>query len=296
MSPLPLLLLLSALPCDEREATVRALEETARSRPEELHGALEVVRRSMGGMPLPHEEPDVPAPEQVQHVADFLERACALERREAATGVTEFPASERERLKEVLDRPEFSKARQRHGDLVKQFLRKLEAWLEGLFESREAQGFAVATRAVMLGLAIALLLWGVLRVRAMRLRRNIARTGAESASAPLVLDAPPEHLRRARKALADHPREAIREALLSMLSTLEERRLARPDRVKTNRELAAELPTRGAPEAVTREVERLMAWYDQAFYSLAPVPEAEARRFVDAVEHLQAQLGAEAEA
>ncbi|QSQ15132.1 DUF4129 domain-containing protein [Myxococcus landrumensis] len=296
MSPLPLLLLLSALPCDEREATVRALEETARSRPEELAGALEVVRRDMGGMPLPLEELGTTAPEQVQRVADFLQRACALERNEASAPVVEFPANERERLKGVLDRPEFAKARQRHGDLVKQFLRKLESWLEGAFESREAQGFAVATRAVMLGLAIALVLWGVLKVRAMRLRRNVARAGGQSASVPLVLDAPPEHLKRARKALADHPREAIREALLSMLSTLEERRLARPDRVKTNRELAAELPTRGAPAAVTHEVERLMTWYDQAFYSLAPVPEAEAARFIDAVEHLQGQLASEAAA
>lgn len=298
MSPLPLLFLLSALPCDERETTVRALEETARSRPEELQASLEVVRRSMGGMPLPHEETTATGPEQVQHVADFLERACALEQQESTSSaaVAEFPASERERLKGVLDRPEFAKARQRHGDLVKQFLRKLESWLEGLFESREAQGFAVATRAVMLGLAIALVLWSALRVRAMRLRRKTVRTEGGNASAPLVLDAPPEHLKRARKALADQPREAIREALLSMLSTLEERRLARPDRVKTNRELAAELPTRGAPAPITREVERLMAWYDQTFYSLAPVPEAEAARFIDAVEHLQALLTTEAAA
>jgi hypothetical protein len=60
--------------------------------------------------------------------------------------------------------------------------------------------------------------------------------------------------------------------------------------VKTNRELAAELPGRGAPEALVREVERLVRWYDGAFYSLAPVPSAEAARFVEDVERLQGTL------
>ncbi|MFP2933600.1 DUF4129 domain-containing protein, partial [Pyxidicoccus sp. 3LG] len=74
---------------------------------------------------------------------------------------------------------------------------------------------------------------------------------------------------------------------------LEQRRLARPDRVKTNRELAAELPARGSPAPVVSEVERLVGWYDRAFYSLAPVPEDEAARFVTAVEHLNGTLSAE---
>ncbi|MCP3167145.1 DUF4129 domain-containing protein [Myxococcus qinghaiensis] len=295
MTSLPLLLLLATLPCDEREATTRALEETAQARPEELAPAVAELGRRMGGMPLPPAWPDAKPPERARQVADFLEKACALEQQEAASkeAVEELSGEERERLTDVLDRPEFSRARQRHGDVVKQLLRKLEAWLEGLFESREAQGFAVATRAVMLGCAIALVLWGALKLRSLRLRGNTVAPGASDAGAPLVLDAPPEHLKRARTALASDAREAIREALLGLLSSLEEQRLARPDRVKTNRELAAELPSRGAPASVTREVERLMSWYDQAFYSLTPVPEAEATRFVEAVERLHGTLGTE---
>ncbi|MFY2557999.1 DUF4129 domain-containing protein [Corallococcus terminator] len=295
MPSLPLLLLLASLPCDDREATTRALEETAQARPAELDPAVAELGRRMGGMPLPAPWPDTTPPERARQVADFLEHACALEQHEATSkeAIQDLSGEERGRLKDVLDRPEFARARQRHGDVVKQLLRKLEAWLEGLFESREAQGFAVATRAVMLGCAIALVLWGALKLRSLRLRRSVVAAGVSEPGAALVLDAPPEHLKRARTALASDAREAIREALLGLLSSLEERRLARPDRVKTNRELAAELPSRGAPASITREVERLVSWYDHAFYSLTPVPEAEATRFVEAVERLHGTLGTE---
>ncbi|WP_426746089.1 DUF4129 domain-containing protein [Myxococcus faecalis] len=299
VSFLPLMLLLTALPCEEREDTARSLEEALRAGPSEVSASLERLERRLGGIPLPPAPEDATDAQRIEQVTAFLERACGLREQEARSGepVTELPGSEQQRLKSVLDRPEFARARQRHGDLVKQWLRKLEAWLEGLFESREAQGFAVATRTVMLGLAMALVLWGVLKVRAMRRGRAPGRAqDGVGPAAPLVLDAPPEHLRRARTALANDSREAIREALLAMLSALEERRLARPDRVKTNRELASELPSRGAPASLTREVERLVEWYDHAFYSLAPVPVDEATRFLEAVERLLGTLGAEAAA
>ena len=86
------------------------------------------------------------------------------------------------------------------------------------------------------------------------------------------------------------PREAIREGLLALLSSLEAKRLARPDRVKTNRELVGELPGRGASAQLTGEVERLVRWYDRAFYSLEPVPPEDAARFVDEVERLHQGL------
>jgi hypothetical protein len=101
--------------------------------------------------------------------------------------------------------------------------------------------------------------------------------------APLKLDVPSAHLERARAALAGDPRRAIREGLLALLSHLERERLARPDRVKTNRELAQELPARGASPALAETVARLLAWYDAAFYSLEPVAPDAARRFVDEV-------------
>jgi hypothetical protein len=289
---LSLLMLLAALPCAEREAITRRMDETASTRPAELSPVVDGLSTRMGGMPLPPAEQDASALERAKQLAGFLERACALQEAERGLPVA-LPVSEPERLKAILDRPEFSRARQRHGDLLKRLMRELEAWMEGLFQSSEAQGFAVATRAVMLGLALALVLWGVLRLSARR-RFKAATPGAlAAAEAPLTLDAPGEHLRRARAALGADAREAIREGLLGLLSALEQRRLARPDRVKTNRELAAELPGRGAPAPVVSEVERLMGWYDRAFYSLAPVPQDEAASFVAAVEHLNGTLTVE---
>ena len=132
-----------------------------------------------------------------------------------------------------------------------------------------------------------MVLWGLLRF--WRWRRPVTPPVSASgeAAARLELDAPREHLQRAREALASSPREAIRQGLLALLSTLEERQLARPDRVKTNRELAAELPGRGAPAPLVHEVERLVRWYDRTFYSLSPVPPDEAATFVADVERLQ---------
>jgi len=292
---LSLLMLLAALPCAELESTSRSLEETAATRPQELPEEVAGLALRLGGMPLPPAAQDAPPPERARQVADFLKRACALQEEAAKTAPGVVPPGEAERLKAILDRPEFARARQRHGDLIKRLMREVEAWLEGLFESSEAQGFAVATRAVILGLALAVVLWGVLRLlHAYRARKAPGGPGGVAhAHAPLVLDSPGEHLKRARAALGADAREAIREGLLGLLSTLEQRRLARPDRVRTNRELAAELPSRGAPVPVVHEVERLMGWYDQAFYSLAPVRADEAASFVDSVERLHGSLAAE---
>lgn len=291
MTSLSLLMLLAALPCTEREATSRLMEETAATRPSELPAVVDGLAARMGGMPLPSAQEDASAPERAKQLTGFLERACALQEAERSAPAA-LPVSEPERLKAILDRPEFSRARQRHGDLVKRLMRQLEAWMESLFESSGAQSFAVATRAVMLGLAFALVLWGVLKLAGRR-RRVAAPLASTPAEAPLVLDSPAVHLRRAHTMLGTDAREAIREGLMGLLSALEQRRLARPDRVKTNRELAAELPARGAPATVVSEVERLVGWYDRAFYSLAPVPQDEAASFVAAVEHLNGTLPAE---
>ncbi len=287
MTSLSLLILLAAVPCSNLEATTRLLEQTAAQRPAELPTLVEGLEVGAGNMPLlvPGEKS---AAEQAQAVKARLEQACALQEaaeREQAVALETSP----ERLRAILDRPEFANARRRNSDILQRLLRELEAWMDQFFQSRGAVGFAVTTRAIILGLAVAVVLWGVLRLR---YRRAVATRAvqARAVAEPLKLDSPREHLQRARSALGSDAREAIREGLLSLLSALEERRLARPDRVKTNRELAAELPGRGAPDTLVREVERLVRWYDGAFYSLAPVPSDEAARFVEDVERLQGTL------
>ena len=193
-------------------------------------------------------------------------------------------------LQEILSRPEFAQARERQGDVLQRLMRELTALLEKLLQTREAQSFATGTRTLVLALGFAVVLFAVLRLRHWR-RGPVRRGGdAETGPAALELDSPGEHLARARAALGARPREAIREGLLALLSSLEAKRLARPDRVKTNRELVGELPGRGASAQLTGEVERLVRWYDRAFYSLEPVPPEDAARFVDEVERLHQGL------
>jgi hypothetical protein len=286
---LPLLFLLSALPpCAEQDAIARRLEQTARERPQELSAEVDRLMESMDGVPLPPGTSGHSAPDRARQLTVYLKAVCDLEA-QAPQGPE--VSSEPQRLKDILDRPEFARARQRNSDVVERLLRELVNWLEGLFESRSAQGFAVATRAVMLGVALAVVLFGVLRVRWRRNQKASTPQGTAAEAPPLELDTPGEHLGRARTALeTEDSREAIREGLLGLLSTLEQRKLARSDRVKTNRELAAELPARGAPVRVSGEVERLVGWYDRAFYSLEPVSREEATRFVESVERLHGSL------
>ncbi|ADO71490.1 DUF4129 domain-containing protein [Stigmatella aurantiaca] len=283
MLTLTLPLLLASLPCSDLREDAQRLEAIAQNQPDELAPLVRELEARSGGMPLPPAG-DVPPGTWANTVAVRIQEACALQ--DAAAHQAPPPASQRDRLQAILDRPEFAQARRRNTDLIQRALRELESWLDGFFQSRGAQSFAVATRAVMLGLALAAILWALLRLRLWRRAAPANARAASQAPSPLELDPPREHLQRARTALASDPREAIRQGLLALLSTLEERRLARPDRVKTNRELAAELPTRGAPLSLVQEVERLTRWYDQTFYSLSPVPTEEAARFVEDVERL----------
>jgi hypothetical protein len=201
------------------------------------------------------------------------------------------PAAEvdRGRLSAIYVRPEFKRARDRQ-NVAAELLGRLLYWLFSLIALSTAERFTLGARVVVFGLAVLVVILAALRLRSARLRRGGA-TGA-APSAALVLDDPRVHLDAAAAALAADPREAIRQGLLALLSVLERRRWARPDRVRTNRELASELPRRGAPPEVTQRVERLVQWFDRTFYSLDPVPAAGARSFLDDIAGLRAQVEA----
>ena len=173
-------------------------------------------------------------------------------------------------------------------------MQKLRALWESLLDRREAATFSEWTRVGVLGLAVAVVLGAALRIRR---RIGAGRTSprrAEAPAEPLVLDAPEVHFAHARRAVGEggDPREGIRQALLALLSVLERQRWARPDRVRTNRELASELPSRGAPAEVSREVDRLVHWYDRTYYSLEPVSSVEAERFLHDVAQFESRLAA----
>ena len=193
---------------------------------------------------------------------------------------------DRAHLEEIYQRPEFARARLRNQGTLEQLWKQLVAWFDSFFESRGAETYSAITRFLVLLAAFAVAGWAVLRLWSRRKGPPLAGQPGASEPAALQLEDPLTHLTRGRGALGADPRAALREGLLALLSTLERRRLARPDRVKTNRELARELPARGAPPELTEEVARLLGGYDRAFYSLQPVAHAEAARFLDEVERL----------
>ncbi len=281
------LLWLAALPCPDAEQDIQELAELARSEPEAMEGALEALEARWQGLPLRAPGDDTPF-KHVETVRVRLQGICTpLEEENASASAR---TTDRARLEEILSRPEFAQARQRQGDVLKRLLRMVRGWLEELLQTRGAQSFATSTRTLVLVLGIAVVLLTALRLRSWRRAPTKRVGGPDVAPVPMRLDPPGEHLKRARAALTSQPRSAIREGLLALLSSLESRRLARPDRVRTNRELVEELPQRGAPAHVTGEVERLVRWYDRAFYSLEPVPAEDAARFVDEVERLHQGL------
>ncbi|MFL5354297.1 DUF4129 domain-containing protein [Archangium sp.] len=291
MSGLVLLWLAAApLPCEIQARELQQLTELAEEEPEALDAHLEALESRWRGLPLRSPEDTEPTA-RAKTAARRIQAACT--QLEAAQGAAEpLPRTDPARLQDILARPEFAQARQRQGDVLQRLMRMVLTWLEALLQTREAQGFATSTRTVVLVLGFAVVLFAALRLR--HWRKGPARRGeaaqTDTGAAALRLDSPGEHLTRARTALATQPREAIREGLLALLSSLEAKRLARPDRVKTNRELVGELPGRGASEQLTGEVERLVRWYDRAFYSLEPVPADDAARFVAEVERLHQGL------
>jgi hypothetical protein len=272
-------------PCRFLDRRIDELGQAAKvseARLEEAQSRLESdLRRPL----LRDPERSIPADARADLIVLRARAACALNSR--LSGVSIQPAN-RKRLAQILDRPEFAGARTRNPEWLARWLRRLGEWFESLFEAQGAQSFASFTRALVLGLALAAAVAGWMRV--VRWRR-IARAPAPSdavVNAPRF-EEPAVHLSLAEAALSTDAREAIRQGLLALLSWLERHRLARPDRAKTNRELAKELPSRGANAELSDAVSQLLRWYDRAFYSLASVPRQEALEFVRRISALQSK-------
>jgi len=279
VSGLVLLWLTTALPCQDAASELQRLADVAAQDPEALEAALAEMETRWEGLPLVDLET---ARQRIHGVCASLDAV--------PDAATPPRSTDRARLEDILSRPEFAHARQRQGDVLDRLLRWVKDWFEELLQTQGAQSFATSTRLIVLVLGFAVVLFVLLRLRHWKRSPMRRQDPAEAGRAEEKLDSPGEHLARARAALAAQPRTAIREGLLALLSTLESRRFARPDRVRTNRELVEELPERGAPAQLTGEVERLVRWYDRAFYSLEPVPESEAARFVSEVERLHQGL------
>lgn len=195
---------------------------------------------------------------------------CSLdeaERPESAVDATKLAA--------IYARPDFVSART---PPTEDLMARLKAWVLSLFETSGAETFSNLTRVVVLAAAALLVVFVAVRLRG---RRRLAVASPLANAAPLQLADPQAHLATAHKLLGSDARGSAREALLAMISALERQRLARPDRVKTNRELADELPSRGASAAVVSAVTAQLSWFDRAWYSLEPFEETSARQFLE---------------
>ena len=225
--------------------------------------------------------------EAVAHVPEAKrEGACAVLARDAPAPVN------RAALDAIYREPELSRARIRNSGALEAMLARLEAWLDRLAGSRGVETYSVVTRWLVMGLGALAALWAIARL--LERRRGPAAVKPAAPGAALVLEDPQLHFGRAERSLASSPREALREALLGLLSSLERARLARPGRVKTNRELVRELPGRGASAELAQAVAGALQWYDDTFYSLSEVQAEQARRFLDDARRLSAQAAAPA--
>jgi hypothetical protein len=269
-------------PCafEDRLNELRAAAKSSDPRLEQMQSRFE----SDIGRPLLREpERSIPPVSRVELIARRAKLACALTSQ--FSGAASHRA-DRDRLKEILDRPEFAGARTRNSEWLARWWRRLGEWFESLLEAEGAQSFANFTRALVLGLALAAAAAGFFRLA----RRATTASAGKPSTLPSIrerLENPAAHLSLAEAAVNTNSREAIRQALLALLSWLERRRLARPDRAKTNRELARELPDRGASAELSEAIGRLVHWYDRAFYSLSAVSTREAQHFIHEISALQ---------
>jgi hypothetical protein len=188
-------------------------------------------------------------------------------------------------LAEIYAQPGFERAAQRNSGALQAWLAQARAWLARLFESTGAERYSSATRVLVLALAIAGALAGLLRVRR-RAPRGDA-TAARAGTTPGPQRARwREQVAEAERVSGEQPREALRLAGLALVGWLEEARLSRPGHVLTNRELVGQLRQRGASPMLSERVEALLTRFDQRFYSLATIDQAEARDFVSALRGL----------
>ncbi|MDP1918432.1 MAG: DUF4129 domain-containing protein [Myxococcales bacterium] len=193
----------------------------------------------------------------------------------------------REALGELYSRPVFLKA---HSGQAGDLLKRLKAWLETVFETSEAETYSNLTRVFVLVLAAFVVVATVARLAGRRLAKRTKTQTPERQE--LELADPSHHLARARGLAPSDARAAAREGLLAILAALERQRLARPDRVKTNRELARELPERGASPELVTAVTTQLTWFDRAWYSLEPLDAARVNAFLDEASALVLRVAA----
>ena len=269
--------LLAVGPCED--PTLTTARAAAAGTEAELAGVLGPIEAKLGAPLLSPSEQSLPLGDRAGRAAARVGTACALLARPAET--LHPPAAE---VSAVLDRTAFAGARDRHPHALAEAWERLKTWALSLLGDSSARSFAAGVRWAVLGLALALASAALLRAW----RRRGERRGADATptGGPRLehLAPPADHLARARAHLPGAPREALREGLLALLSSLERRGWGRADRSETNAELVGALSARGATAEEADRLAALLHAYDRRFYSLGPVDTAEAQGFLEQVE------------
>lgn len=206
-----------------------------------------------------------------------LLRYCALAAEPRLPGAG---AAERRLAAEILDRPQFRRARA-DPEEIRRRLRELWERLLGLLETGEAQRFAGVSRALFLcAAAAAALLW----LFALRRGRAIPKAPREGPAPARANPADPGlTLARRAQALGDAS-AAIRLAFLAALCALERDGLVPPGRALTNGELLALLGRR--ERAALGPFAALAHLFDPVVYGGRPAGPAEARAALSAARAL----------
>lgn len=204
-----------------------------------------------------------------------LSRHCAL----AALPQGPDGEAERARLAEILSRPEFRRA-EADPHAIRRAILGLWARIFETLGTTEAERYASVVRAVFLAAAAAAALLLALSLR----RRRAGRVAREEEALPLrALEQAPAGAERAEEALSrGDAREAVRQAFLAVLGSLERAGRIPRGRALTNGEVVGSLaagPGGGSP-ALPGEVARLAALFDRTIYGLRPVGLDEAREAV----------------
>jgi hypothetical protein len=206
------------------------------------------------------------------------------------------PAAVRQHYHEVVARPEFHENEETLGDVhwtdwLGQWVRHLVARFKDFKYAGQLSGTARVAVLILTGLALAGMIWLLVRLTRWRRERTAARDDDDSISGRTLLT-PRQYEKRLRAALeARDWHGAWLAAWLQFLARLENRHLVEPDRSRTNREYLAQLRSQTLPAGALPLLAHMVDDYDRVIYGRRPIDEAGWTAFRERIDEVTLRLG-----
>ncbi len=184
-------------------------------------------------------------------------------------------------LSDILNRPEFSRARKPIRPSQTSVWQRLSDWLSAQFETQGAAVFSETTRFVVL--AFALVAFTLLLFAQRRAKPRATAVNSEQANADALTQVPQtasQHLTQAHALLSDHPRLALREGFLALLAALESLGHLPAPELKTADEAVAQLKKQTPSSDSLKRSQHLIHEYTSTFYANQPVSLAHCQQFL----------------